>query len=64
MIHVMSSVSTFIYLFITIKRQKKRKRKKEEIIFAKSVHTDFFLFFLQESFKYDLKHKYFFAFVS
>lgn len=42
MIHVMSSVSTFIYLFITIKRQKKRKRKKEEIIFAKSVHTDFF----------------------
>lgn len=62
MIHVMSSVSTFIYLFITIKRQKKRKRQKEEIIFAKSVHTDFFLFFLQE--KYDLKHKYFFAFVS
>lgn len=36
---------------------------KEEIMCGKIVHTDFFLFFLQQRIKYHLNHKYVFAFV-
>lgn len=52
-----------LYIFYNNKKTKEEKKKKKETICAKPVHTDFFLFFLQESFKYDLKHKYILAFV-